>query len=255
MCSVTTTNSQKGTCSTLLCCTLLYSTLLYSTFLYCMVTCHFISVIFLTSLPFVSPYSSLSIHLTTHILPSRNVRYCDAKPSAFGQKADVRGSSNEAELKLLIEGTVQRNSTVQYSTPQSFLYHTFPISHILLHTSYNYSSVFHPILSSTIYSSHLISFTLLYTLFLCSPLLSLPLLSSFFLTSGMVMIRRMKSQVLKNLPGKDRIVEYVLPDPIYVPEIKRIQARMAAIDRAVKDCGGDTDKVKGTYTPQHTAVP
>ena len=50
------------------------------------------------------------------------------------------------------------------------------------------------------------------------------------------------------------MVEYVLPDPMYVPEIKRIQARMAAIDRAVKDCGGDTDKVKGTYTLQHTAV-
>jgi SNF2 family DNA or RNA helicase len=59
------------------------------------------------------------------------------------------------------------------------------------------------------------------------------------------MIRRMKSQVLKNLPGKDRIVEYVLPDPMYVPEIKRIQSRMAAIDRAMKECGGDMDKVKG----------
>jgi SNF2 family DNA or RNA helicase len=65
------------------------------------------------------------------------------------------------------------------------------------------------------------------------------------------MIRRMKSQVLKNLPGKDRIVEYVLPDPMYVPEIKRIQSRMAAIDRTMKECGGDMDKIKGTYALQH----
>lgn len=65
------------------------------------------------------------------------------------------------------------------------------------------------------------------------------------------MIRRMKSQVLKNLPGKDRIVEYVLPDPMYVPEIKRIQSRMAAIDRAMKECGGDMDKVKGIEALQH----
>lgn len=68
------------------------------------------------------------------------------------------------------------------------------------------------------------------------------------------MIRRMKSQVLKNLPGKDRIVEYVLPDPMYVPEIKRIQSRMAAIDRAMKECGGDMDKVKGTYTLIHMVL-
>jgi hypothetical protein len=59
------------------------------------------------------------------------------------------------------------------------------------------------------------------------------------------MIRRMKSQVLKNLPGKDRIVEYVLPDPVYVPELKRMQSRMSAIDRAMKDCSGDSDAIKG----------
>jgi SWI/SNF-related matrix-associated actin-dependent regulator 1 of chromatin subfamily A len=34
-------------------------------------------------------------------------RYCDAKPSNFGKNAiDVKGSSNEAELKLLLEGAV-----------------------------------------------------------------------------------------------------------------------------------------------------
>jgi SNF2 family DNA or RNA helicase len=59
------------------------------------------------------------------------------------------------------------------------------------------------------------------------------------------MIRRMKSQVLKNLPGKDRIVEYVLPDPVFVPEIKRMQSRMSAIDRAMKDSSGDSDAIKG----------
>ena len=59
------------------------------------------------------------------------------------------------------------------------------------------------------------------------------------------MIRRMKSQVLKNLPGKDRIVEYIQPDIAYVPEIKRLQSRMTAIDRAVKESSGDPDTVKG----------
>ena len=96
-------------------------------------------------------------------------RYCDAKPSNFGQKADVRGSSNEAELKLLLE--------------------------------------------------------------------------------GMVMIRRMKSAVLKNLPGKDRIVEYVIPDPAYVPEMKRMQSRMAVIDKTLRD-QPDADIVKELQTEQ-----
>ena len=96
-------------------------------------------------------------------------RYCDAKPSNFGQKADVRGSSNEAELKLLLE--------------------------------------------------------------------------------GMVMIRRMKSAVLKNLPGKDRIVEYVVPDPVYVPEMKRMQSRMSAIDKTLRD-QPDADIVKELQTEQ-----
>ena len=96
-------------------------------------------------------------------------RYCDAKPSQFGQKADVRGSSNEAELKLLME--------------------------------------------------------------------------------GMVMIRRMKSAVLKNLPGKDRIVEYVSPDPAYVTEIKRMQSRMVVIDRSLRD-QSDTEIVKELQTEQ-----
>ena len=58
------------------------------------------------------------------------------------------------------------------------------------------------------------------------------------------MIRRMKSAVLQNLPGKDRIVEYVLPEHSYVTEIKRMQSRMTVIDRAIKE-QPDMETLKG----------
>ena len=104
MCSATTINSLKGTY-----CTVLYFTVLFSNVPNRVAIGYILSCIFLMYMSHVHLSSYPSVHLTvlfSACLPF--FRYCDAKPSAFGQKADVRGSSNEAELKLLIEGTVWR---------------------------------------------------------------------------------------------------------------------------------------------------
>jgi hypothetical protein len=67
--------------------------------------------------PFSYPYSP------PYPFPFSLHRYCDAKPSAFGQKADVRGSSNEAELKLLMEGVYGRLSTALCTVRNTQLVH------------------------------------------------------------------------------------------------------------------------------------
>lgn len=84
-------------------------------------------------------------------------RYCDAKPLRFGPHGgamDVRGSSNELELKTLLE--------------------------------------------------------------------------------GLVMIRRLKKDVLNALPSKVRDVKYVDVDPAFAAEVQRLQRRLAALDTQIR---------------------
>lgn len=83
-------------------------------------------------------------------------RYCDAKPQRFNANImDVKGSSNEMELKTLLE--------------------------------------------------------------------------------GMVMIRRLKDDVVKSLPVKQRELRYVDPDPTYAKQISQIQKRQTLLDAKLKD--------------------
>lgn len=80
-------------------------------------------------------------------------RYCDPKKPKFGPKMDVSGSSNEAELKNILE--------------------------------------------------------------------------------GMVMIRRLKSEVISNLPTKSREVRRVRPDPEYLPQLTALQDEMKGNKAAI----------------------
>ena len=86
-------------------------------------------------------------------------RYCDAKPAHFGSGMDARGSSNEAELKMLLE--------------------------------------------------------------------------------GMIMIRRMKADVVRNLPEKSREVRHVLPDPKTLVELKKLQKKKNHVQLAIQDSSND----------------
>lgn len=82
-------------------------------------------------------------------------RYCGAKKSVFHGGLDVKGSSNEGELKTILE--------------------------------------------------------------------------------GMVMIRRLKVDVVQNLPDKKREVRYVKPDMKYLPEIQEKQKQSKVVEQAMKD--------------------
>lgn len=88
-------------------------------------------------------------------------RYCDPKPAKFGPKMDVSGSSNEAELKNLLE--------------------------------------------------------------------------------GMVMIRRMKSDVINNLPTKSREVRRVKPDSEYIGPLAALQAEMKKNKSAIFSSSNSSD--------------
>lgn len=88
-------------------------------------------------------------------------RYCDPKKSRFGSGMDVNGSSNEAELKAVLE--------------------------------------------------------------------------------GLVMIRRLKSEVINNLPEKRREVRKVQPDSIYLQQMKDIRSEMDTLQRAAKDPANSTE--------------
>ena len=91
-------------------------------------------------------------------------RYCNAKASHFSKAMDVRGSSNEAELKLILE--------------------------------------------------------------------------------GLVMIRRLKSQVAHELPDKRRETRYIVPDPCYLPEIKRLRKAADQFSEQLRDPRNDADALK-----------
>ena len=91
-------------------------------------------------------------------------RYCNAKASHFSKAMDVRGSSNEAELKLILE--------------------------------------------------------------------------------GLVMIRRLKSQVAHELPDKRRETRYVKPDPCYLPEIKRLRKAADQFAEQLRDPRNDAAALK-----------
>jgi SNF2 family DNA or RNA helicase len=88
-------------------------------------------------------------------------RYCDPKKPKFGPKMDVSGSSNEAELKNILE--------------------------------------------------------------------------------GMVMIRRLKSEVISNLPTKSREVRRVRPDPEYLPQLKALQDEMKGNKAAIYSASKSSD--------------
>eukprot|EP01038_Epipyxis_sp_PR26KG_P009322 gene9322-12559_t len=87
------------------------------------------------------------------------LRYCDAKPSIYTNKLEGKGSSNEKELKLLLE--------------------------------------------------------------------------------NMVMIRRLKADVIQGIPEKSRELKYVDPDPKYLPEVERIRKRDAELTNKLKSLGSD----------------
>ncbi len=82
------------------------------------------------------------------------VRYCDAKPSRFANTMEYKGSCNEHELKMVLE--------------------------------------------------------------------------------GLVMVRRLKEDVIHDMPEKHRELRQVEPDPEYVPEIARMKKRQDTIDNELK---------------------
>lgn len=88
-------------------------------------------------------------------------RYCDAKPSKFGNQLDVKGSSNLSELKMILE--------------------------------------------------------------------------------NLVMIRRLKSDVITNLPTKCREIVYIEPDENYRSEILKIQKRSNYLDMKLKESRKETN--------------
>lgn len=51
---------------------------------------------------------------------------------------------------------------------------------------------------------------------------------------GIVMIRRLKEDVLSELPDKKREIRYIQPDPIYAPELKRIKDEQNIYNAALK---------------------
>ena len=100
------------------------------------------------------------------------LRYCDAKIGRFGR--EVRGSSNETELKLLLE--------------------------------------------------------------------------------GVVMIRRLKADVVRNLPVKSRIVRYVTPDPTQLEELKLKQKESRILETALRDPSISTAVSKQLKTQQQVLL-
>ena len=97
-------------------------------------------------------------------------RYCNAKASHFSKAMDVRGSSNEAELKLILE--------------------------------------------------------------------------------GLVMIRRLKSQVAHELPDKRRETRYINPDPCYLPEINRLRKAADQFAEQLRDPRNDAATLKRLSSAQ-----
>jgi hypothetical protein len=102
------------------------------------------------------------------------LRYCDAKPNRFGPGLDVTGSSNEAELKLLLE--------------------------------------------------------------------------------GMVMIRRLKADVINNLPNKLRELRYVSVDPAYEREMKELEKRDDSLSRSINNPSVDINTIQQMRIEQRTLL-
>lgn len=55
---------------------------------------------------------------------------------------------------------------------------------------------------------------------------------------GLAMVRRSKDEVLTDLPEKRRELRYVEPDPVYVPEIKRITGRSKQLEELIANGAG-----------------
>jgi SNF2 family DNA or RNA helicase len=70
------------------------------------------------------------------------------------------------------------------------------------------------------------------------------------LLEGLVMIRRLKSEVAHELPQKDREIKYLNPDPCYLPEIKRLKAEGDQIYRQMKDPRNDSAAQKKLQSDQ-----
>lgn len=101
-------------------------------------------------------------------------RYCDAKPCRFKPGLDVSGSSNESELKAVLE--------------------------------------------------------------------------------GLVMIRRLKSEVVNNMPEKNREVRYVKPDDFYINELKVKQQQASVVDAALKNPHCDSNILQKLRNEQQSLL-
>ena len=58
---------------------------------------------------------------------------------------------------------------------------------------------------------------------------------------GLVMIRRLKSEVIRDLPGKSREVRRVQPDAQYLSQLKELKAEMEAVKKAANDPSNSTE--------------